>query len=58
MFERILLPLDGSEIAEMALPYGEELARSLGSELILFHVRGQSTGRNTSISIKYIWKDG
>jgi nucleotide-binding universal stress UspA family protein len=41
MFEKILLPLDGSEIAEMALPYGEEIARSMGSELILFHVRGQ-----------------
>jgi nucleotide-binding universal stress UspA family protein len=40
MFERILLPLDGSEVSEMALPYGEELARGLGSELILFHVRG------------------
>jgi nucleotide-binding universal stress UspA family protein len=41
MFERILLPLDGSEISELVLPYGEELARSLGSELILLHVRGQ-----------------
>ena len=40
MFERILLPLDGSEIAEMVLPYGEELARRLGSEVILFHIRG------------------
>jgi len=40
MFERILLPLDGSEQAEMALPYGEELGRRLGSELILFHVCG------------------
>jgi nucleotide-binding universal stress UspA family protein len=40
MFEKILLPLDGSELAEIALPYGEELARSLGSELILFHVHG------------------
>ena len=40
MFERILLPLDGSELAEMALPYGEELARRLGSEVILFHVCG------------------
>jgi nucleotide-binding universal stress UspA family protein len=35
-----LLPLDGSEVSEMALLYGEELARALGSELILFHVRG------------------
>ena len=40
MFERILLPLDGSEIAEMVLPYGEELARRLGAEVILFHIRG------------------
>jgi nucleotide-binding universal stress UspA family protein len=26
MFERILIPLDGSELAEMVLPYGKELA--------------------------------
>ncbi len=40
MFEKILLPLDGSELAEKALPHGEELAARLGSELILLHVRG------------------
>lgn len=40
MIERILLPLDGSELAEVALPYGRELARKLDSELILFHVCG------------------
>jgi len=40
MFERILLPLDGSEIAEIAIPYGEELARRLGSEVILYHTHG------------------
>lgn len=40
MFERIMIPLDGSEVAEIALPYGEELARRLGSEVILLHVRG------------------
>ena len=40
MFERILLPLDGSEQSEMALPYGEELASKLGSEVILYHVHG------------------
>ena len=37
MFERILLPLDGSRFAEAAIPYGAELAARLGSELILFH---------------------
>jgi len=40
MFERILLPLDGSELSEMALPYGEELASKLGSEVILYHIHG------------------
>ena len=37
MFERILIPLDGSELAEMVLPYGKELASRLGSEIILYH---------------------
>ena len=39
MFERILLPLDGSELAEIAIPYAEELASGLGSEVVLYHVR-------------------
>ncbi len=38
MFEKILLPLDGSELAECVLPYGQEFASRLGSELVLFHV--------------------
>jgi len=29
MFERILLPLDGSELSKLALPFGEELAPNL-----------------------------
>ena len=40
MFERILLPLDGSELAEMSIPYAEELAGSFNSEIILYHVYG------------------
>lgn len=39
MFDRILLPLDGTELAEIAIPYGEELATDFGSELILYHSR-------------------
>jgi len=38
MFERILLPLDGSHSAEAGIPYVAELAARLGSEAILFHV--------------------
>ncbi len=40
MFEKILLPLDGSRLAETAIPYAEELSRRLGSELVLVHVFG------------------
>ena len=40
MFERIMLPLDGSELAEIAIPYAKELGGSLGSEIVLYHVYG------------------
>jgi nucleotide-binding universal stress UspA family protein len=39
MYKRILVPLDTSKLAEIALPYAEELARHFGSEVILIHVR-------------------
>lgn len=38
MYERILVPLDGSELAEGALPYAEAIARRSGSEVLLFTV--------------------
>jgi nucleotide-binding universal stress UspA family protein len=38
MFERILLPLDGSELAESALPYVCDLAGQLDAEVFLLHV--------------------
>ncbi len=38
MYEKILVPLDGSELAEVALPYAEELAGKMGSEITLVHV--------------------
>jgi nucleotide-binding universal stress UspA family protein len=41
MFGRILLPLDGSEVAEMAIPYAKEFAGRLGSEIVLYHVHEQ-----------------
>lgn len=39
MYKRILVPLDTSKLAEIAIPYAEELAMKLGSEVILIHVR-------------------
>ncbi len=38
MYKRILVPLDGSELAEVVLPYAEGLAAGLGSELTLIHI--------------------
>jgi nucleotide-binding universal stress UspA family protein len=38
MFEKILVPLDGSEFAEAALPYAEVIGRAFESELMLLHV--------------------
>ena len=38
MYEKILIPLDGSELSELALPYVEELAGRLGSDVTLLAV--------------------
>jgi nucleotide-binding universal stress UspA family protein len=38
MYERILVPLDGSEFAEQVLPYAEALAEKFGSQVILLTV--------------------
>jgi nucleotide-binding universal stress UspA family protein len=38
MYERILVPLDGSSAAEIALPYAEEIAAKHGAEIILASV--------------------
>jgi len=38
MDKKILVPLDGSELAEVALPYAEELAVKLGVGIELLRV--------------------
>jgi nucleotide-binding universal stress UspA family protein len=38
MYKKILVPLDGSELAEIVLPYARELAGRLDLELNLLHV--------------------
>jgi nucleotide-binding universal stress UspA family protein len=38
MFKKILVPLDGSKLAEKALPYAEALAQKFEAELILVWV--------------------
>ena len=54
MFERILIPLDGTEIAEVAVPYVEELASKFGSEVILYHTYGREYREQKHIYENYL----
>lgn len=38
MYERIIVPLDGSIFSEAVLPYAKNLAMALNSEIVLLHV--------------------
>ncbi len=49
MFEQILVPLDGSDLAETVLPYVEELAKKFGSQLVLIQTI-QSAGQIAAMS--------
>jgi nucleotide-binding universal stress UspA family protein len=41
MYKRMLVPLDGSELAEVVFPYARELAGQLGTEVTLLHISNQ-----------------
>lgn len=56
MYKRILVPLDGSELAEAALPYAEELAGQLGSEVILIHAYESDDERYRRMHQLYLQK--
>ncbi len=38
MYKKILVPLDGSELAKKALPQAEKLAKAFDAEILLFQV--------------------
>jgi len=38
MYQRILVPLDGSTMSEAVLPHAEKLVRALNVEIVLLHV--------------------
>ena len=56
MYERILVPLDGSALAEVALPYAELLSGKLGSEVVLICVRDAGDSASQRISQVYLEK--
>ena len=45
MYTRIVVPLDGSALAEVALPHAEELSRMTGAPLHLVRIVDVVTGR-------------
>ncbi len=52
MFERILVPLDGSKLAECALPYMEKLAKSCSTtEVILISITEKMSGTVDSAEV-------
>ncbi|HJZ46807.1 MAG TPA: universal stress protein, partial [Roseiflexaceae bacterium] len=44
MYKRVMVTLDGSELAQTALPHALELCRALGATLVLLHVRDARHG--------------
>jgi len=58
LFEHILVPLDGSEVGESALPYVTNLADKLSSEIILCQVVTQGRHVHTIGGMDYVRFNG
>jgi nucleotide-binding universal stress UspA family protein len=56
VYDMIVVPLDGSVLAEVALPYAEELAGRLGSEVTLLYVSELTDGRHQHMGQSYLRK--
>jgi nucleotide-binding universal stress UspA family protein len=56
MYEKILVPLDGSDLAEIALPYAEVLAGALGCEITLIHVSESADEKYENMHQLYVEK--
>ncbi len=56
LYEKILLPLDGSDLAQQAIPYAEKLAGSLGSQIKLIYVRGPHEDKYSNMHKLYLQK--
>ena len=54
MYRRILVPLDGSELAETVLPYAKELAERLDVDVIILHVYRQRHGEHEPMHRAYV----
>ncbi|MFW6102253.1 MAG: universal stress protein [Chloroflexota bacterium] len=57
MYKKILVPLDGSKLAECALPHAEELAKGCGTEeVMLISVTEQVQGRTRAPEAQELYR--
>ena len=57
MYQKILVPLDGSKLAECALPYAEELAKGCNTEEVtLISVTEQVRGRTRAPEAREVYR--
>jgi nucleotide-binding universal stress UspA family protein len=56
MYDSILVPLDGSELAESALPYAEELSARLDSNMVLIYACEPSDEKHHRMHELYLQK--
>ena len=54
MYQKMLVPLDGSELAEEALTYAKELAGRLDLEVVLLHVGSQAASDSLPMYRAYV----
>jgi nucleotide-binding universal stress UspA family protein len=53
-YSRIMIPLDGSDAGEIVLPYAEEFAARLGSEIVLVNVSEATSVASAQLSRPYL----
>jgi nucleotide-binding universal stress UspA family protein len=53
MYTKVVVPLDGSPLAEVALPYAEEIAAKMGSNMVLLSVLGSEENDEVQYYQKY-----
>lgn len=54
MYKRMLIPLDGSDIAEVVFPYAIEIAGRLGLEMTVLHVCSQHESESIAVYRAYV----
>jgi len=54
MYQRVLVPLDGSKLSEVVFPYVKELAGRLDLDVVLLHVQKPEEGESAPLHRAYV----